>query len=70
MEEKPLEIEGIQVRVEWSKFTVGSSFFVPCISSRDFRHQLYMHARARKIRIKTLTYIENGLWGIRIWRMA
>lgn len=70
MSEKPLEIEGVQVQVDWSKFYVGSSFFVPCIKTQTFLMQFMIHARRREFTIRAMARIENGMWGIRIWRTA
>jgi len=67
---KPIETEGVQVEIEWGKFIVGSSFFVPCIDTASLRKQLAHQAKARDIQIRAVDRIENRLWGIRVWRVA
>ena len=68
--EKPLEIEGVQVQVDWGKFYVGSSFFVPCIQPQSFLISFLVHARRREFTVYSMKRVENGMWGIRIWRTA
>ena len=68
--EKPLEIEGIQVQIEWHKFRLGSSFFLPCINHDRMIWAITQRAQSRGFKVKTLAHIENGMWGIRVWRIA
>ena len=66
--EKPLEVEGVQVQVDWGQFHVGSSFFVPCINSGKFMREFNYHAHRRDITTRSVQRIENRMWGVRIWR--
>jgi len=68
--EKPLEIEGVQVQIEWRKFRIGTSFFLPCIAHERMIRSITQRAEDRGFRVKTLARIENGMWGIRVWRIA
>jgi hypothetical protein len=68
--EKPLEIEGVQVQIEWHKFKLGSSFFLPCIAHERMIRSITQRADDRGFKIKTIAHIENGMWGIRVWRIA
>ena len=68
--EKPLEIEGIQVRIEWSKFFIGTSFFVPCIAHDRLATRIALYAENRGYKVKIISRIENQMWGIRVWRIA
>jgi len=67
---KPLEIEGVRVVIDWDEFIVGSSFFIPCIDDSSVKNKLATLAAAQEIKIKTRARIENGLWGVRVWRVA
>ena len=67
---KTIETEGVQVEVEWEKFIVGSSFFLPCIDTVSVKAQIERHARARGIEIKMRDRAENLYWGLRVWRVA
>jgi hypothetical protein len=68
--EKPLEIEGIQVQVEWQKFRIGTSFFLPCIDHDRMTAGIVKRATSRGFRVKIIARVENGMWGIRVWRIA
>jgi hypothetical protein len=68
--EKPLEIEGVQVQIEWLKFRIGTSFFLPCIDHDRMTRAVIQRADNRGFRVKIIAHIENGMWGIRVWRIA
>ena len=68
--EKPLEIEGVQVQVEWQKFRIGTSFFLPCINHDRMTAGIVKRATSRGFRVKIIARVENGMWGIRVWRIA
>ena len=67
---KPLEVLGVQVKVEWDEFIVGSSFFIPCLDDRSVATALSVRARQLGYKTKHQARIENGMWGVRIWRTA
>jgi hypothetical protein len=67
--EKPLEIEGIQVQIEWAKFSVGTSFFLPCIAHNRMASGIAQRAESRGYQVKIIPRIENQMWGIRVWRI-
>jgi hypothetical protein len=67
---KTIETEGVQVEIEWRKFIVGSSFFLPCIDTVSVRAQIERHAKARGIELKMRDRVENLYWGVRVWRVA
>jgi hypothetical protein len=68
--EKPLEIEGVQVQIEWLKFRIGTSFFLPCIAHERMTANIVKRAESRGFKVKIIARIENGMWGIRVWRIA
>ena len=68
--EKPLEIEGVQVQIEWLKFRIGTSFFLPCIAHERMATNVIKRAESRGFKVKIIAHIENGMWGIRVWRIA
>jgi hypothetical protein len=67
---KPIETEGVQIDIEWGKFIVGSSFFIPCIDTKSVRKQVEHHAAARGMQVRARDRIENSFWGVRVWRVA
>jgi len=64
-----LRPDGVTAVVDWDKFTVGSSFFVPCIDTINCREQVIEVARRKGFRIEWRHRIENNKWGIRFWRV-
>ena len=68
--EKPLEIEGVQVQIEWLKFRIGTSVFLPCIDHDRMTAGIVKRATSRGFRVKIIARVENGMWGIRVWRIA
>lgn len=67
---KPLDVDGLQVEVVWDEFITGSSFFIPCVNERSLATTVLMQARKFGMRLKFKARIENGMWGIRFWRVA
>ena len=54
----------------WADMQVGDSFFIPQISEIT-RGGLYTGAqRAARIKIATRRVTENGVEGVRVWRIA
>lgn len=55
--------------IEWHKFRPGTSFFIPCIDRS--RVQRAVLKEAFKLRIDDVIckqVIENGVYGLRVWR--
>jgi hypothetical protein len=67
---KPLDVDGLQVEIVWDEFITGSSFFIPCINERSLMTSVLAQARKFKMRITYKARIENGMWGVRFWRVA
>jgi len=55
--------------IEWPKFQPGTSFFIPCIDR--YRMELFVRREARRIKVDVLIkrVIENGVFGLRVWRL-
>ena len=61
--------EGIQVAIEWHKFVVGSSFYIPCLDRHTLAIQIEAAAKARNMRVKYRFTLEKGTQGVRFWRI-
>jgi hypothetical protein len=68
--ESAISVEGVDLNIEWGKFVVGASFFIPCINHKTLIREVTNHAIARKVKIKGISRIENGMWGVRFWRIV
>jgi hypothetical protein len=62
--------DGIQIAIEWHKFVVGSSFYIPCLDRRSVTDQLVATAKERGMKVKSRFVLERGTQGVRIWRIA
>jgi hypothetical protein len=64
-----MKIETVAYQLDWSKFRVGYSFFVPCIDEKAARKTLAAVAKRLKIEIVTKVVIVDGIKGLRVWRV-
>jgi hypothetical protein len=64
-----MKIETVTYQLDWSKFRVGYSFFVPCIDEKAARKTLAAVAKRLKIEIVTKVVIADGVKGLRVWRV-
>jgi len=60
--------DGVTVIVDWDQFSVGSSFFVPCIDTENCKEQVLQIAKEKKFTVEVRRRIEDGKWGVRFWR--
>lgn len=60
--------DGVRIVIQWGKFTVGTSIFVPCINTKKAREQLKAITNRKKMKTESRVCTENGLLGIRVWR--
>jgi hypothetical protein len=60
--------DGALIRVDWDKFVVGSSFFIPCMRTKEAIAQISSIVSKMGFRVKYRIRIEGGLYGLRVWR--
>jgi hypothetical protein len=63
-----MKIETISYQLDWNKFRVGQSVFVPCIDHVAARRTLAAVTKRLKISTVTKVVIVDGVKGLRIWR--
>ena len=63
------QIHGIVFDVQWDKFEIYSSFFIPCLNDRKAKKLLYAECRKRRLQVRIKTVTENRIRGIRVWRL-
>jgi len=71
--QKPLKFDDIapdqvKIIVDWDKMVVGASVFIPCINNVKARKQLLDIAQRKNWQIETRVRVENGMFGVRMWR--
>jgi len=64
-----MKIETVTYRINWAKFRVGHSFFVPCIDQKAAKRAVKEVTGRLKIRNVTKVVIVEGIKGLRVWRV-
>lgn len=60
----------VPVAIEWHKFVVGSSFYIPCLDRQGIADQITTYAKERGMNIKFRFVLEKGTQGVRFWRIT
>jgi hypothetical protein len=64
-----MKVAGVTYQIDWTKFKKGHSFFVPCLHCPSAIKEMEPVFRRLKMKFLTKCVIENGIRGVRIWRM-
>jgi len=64
-----MRILNIPLLIEWDKFKVGTSFFVPCIDRKLTQRFVEEEAGRLKLNVVCKQVIEKGKYGLRVWRI-
>jgi hypothetical protein len=64
-----MKIESVSYRINWKKFKKGYSFFVPCIDPEAARETVHKLSKRLKFAFVSKVVIEDGVKGLRIWRV-
>lgn len=64
-----MKVDGVDYEIDWGRFKVGCSFFLPCIHVEESRAQIMRVVKRFKFRIRTRVVIEEGIRGLRVWRV-
>jgi hypothetical protein len=63
-----LDPDGLVIKVEWDKFIVGSSIFVPAINHLKLKEQILDIAKRKGWEVETRRRVEGKILGLRVWR--
>lgn len=61
--------DGVRIAVEWDKWEIGMSVFVPALYVNAAISQFEAQARKRGWGIVTQVRVESGYLGVRAWRI-
>jgi hypothetical protein len=61
--------DGVPMSIEWKKFVVGASMFIPAVNVTRLVRQMRSVARTNGIKVHHVERIENGKLGVRFWRV-
>lgn len=64
-----MRIEGISYNVNWRNFKTGYSIFIPCLDSDIAKKEVLRVTKRLKIEVVMKVVIEEGVKGLRIWRI-
>lgn len=65
---KPINPDGVEIKVRWSVFPVGASVFIPAINLSKLIRQMQREANLRELQLVHAERIEAGKLGVRFWR--
>jgi hypothetical protein len=61
--------DGVTIVVDWEKFTPGASVFIPTMRYRDTLKHVLRAANLEPKDIEFRVRVEDGKYGVRIWRL-
>lgn len=64
-----MRVEKVSYNIDWKAFKRGCSFFIPCLDPYRARRDVIAPVRRLKINVVTKVTIEDGIRGIRVWRV-
>jgi len=62
-------IEGVTYEINWRGFKKGTSVFFPCLDPDRAKAQLMVVTERLRVKVLIKTVIEEGIRGLRVWRM-
>ena len=62
-------VDGVDYNVDFTKFKVGSTFFVPCIHPKIAKKDIKTRAKRLGFKVGMKFLIEDGYRGLRVWRL-
>lgn len=64
-----MKVHGINFEIDWSKFKPGRSFFIPCLDLEAAKKQVKAVAKRLQYSVEMRGVIEDGVKGLRVWRI-
>jgi len=64
-----MKVDGVDYTVNFTKFKVGASFFIPCIHPDIAKKNIRGRMKRLRFKVGMKFVIEEGLRGIRVWRL-
>jgi hypothetical protein len=66
---RKMKIEGVDYEINWKKFRVGTSFFIPCLNPPIAKKIIKEKTDRFGYTILTKVVIVDGVKGLRVWRL-
>jgi len=64
-----MRIDGVDYAINWEDFTVGSSFFIPCVGVTAAKEAVERKMKRLNFNVIVKIVIEDNIRGIRVWRI-
>lgn len=64
-----MRIHGVSFQIDWSKFKPGRTFFIPCLDLEAAKNEVRRTTKRLRYNIEMRGVIENGVQGLRVWRL-
>ena len=64
-----MKIEEVEYELDWSTFYKGKSVFIPCLDYVRAKRIIHSEAKKHKQTVLVKGVIENGMRGLRMWRL-
>lgn len=61
--------DGVVININWGRFDIGMSVFIPAINLARLNKQMQTIANIKRFRLKGYERIEAGKLGMRFWRI-
>lgn len=63
-------IQGLSFEINWKAFKPGRTFFIPCLDTEAAKQEVSRVCKRLRYKIEMRGVIENGVKGLRVWRVA
>ena len=64
-----METHGIPIEIDWGKFQIGTSIFIPGVDQDGLKRQIRWEMRRLQLKVVVKGVVENGILGVRTWRV-
>jgi len=65
-----MKVHGISFEIDWAKFKPGRTFFIPCLDLEEAKREVKLVAKRLRYSIEMKGVVENGIKGLRVWRLG
>lgn len=62
-------VERVEYEVNWRGFKRGTSIFIPCLDPDNAKKEVLITTNRLRLDIVMKVVIEDGVMGIRLWRV-
>lgn len=64
-----METHGIPIEIDWGKFQIGTSIFIPGVDQDGLKRQIRWEMRRLQLKVVIKGVVENDILGVRTWRV-